>query len=164
MLATLIAGLLLVVGGLLRLGTYIKYIPFPVTIQFTAGIAVIIFVTQMHDFLGLHIPKEQSEFVPKLMALWGAIPTINPVALAVSLLCVATILVVRRFRPTWPALLIAVGAAAAMTAGLHLDVETIGSRFGAIPSGLPPPSLPPFAWRKSTRSFRMPSLSHYSEQ
>jgi SulP family sulfate permease len=147
-LATLIAGLLLMVAGFLRLGTYVKYIPFPVTVGFTAGIAVIIFVTQMHDFLGLHIPKEPSEFAPKLQALWSALPTINPVAVAVSLLSVAIILAVRRFRPTWPALLLAVGAAAAITAGLHLDVETIGSRFGAIPSGLPSPSLPVFSLEK----------------
>ena len=147
-LATLIAGLLLMAAGFFRLGTYVKYIPFPVTVGFTAGIAVIIFVTQMHDFLGLHIPKEPSEFVPKLQALWSALPTINPVAVAVSLLSVAIILAVRRFRPTWPALLLAVGAAAAITAGLHLDVETIGSRFGAIPSGLPSPSLPAFSLEK----------------
>ena len=147
-LATLIAGLLLMAAGFFRLGTYVKYIPFPVTVGFTAGIAVIIFVTQMHDFLGLHIPKEPSEFVPKLQALWSALPTINPVAIAVSLLSVAIILAVRRFRPTWPALLFAVGAAAAITAGLHLDVETIGSRFGAIPSGLPSPSLPAFSLEK----------------
>lgn len=147
-LATLIAGLLLMVAGFFRLGTYIKYIPFPVTIGFTAGIAVLIFVTQMHDFLGLHIPKEPPEFLPKLEVLWGALSTINPSAVAVSLLCVAIILVVRRFRPTWPALLIAVGAAAAITAGLHLNVETIGSRFGVIPSGLPSPSLPTFSLEK----------------
>jgi SulP family sulfate permease len=147
-LATLIAGLLLIMAGFLRLGTYVKYIPFPVTVGFTAGIAVIIFVTQMHDFLGLHIPKEPSEFVPKLQALWSALPTINPIAVAVSLSSVAIILAVRRFRPTWPALLLAVGAAAAITAGLHLDVETIGSRFGVIPSGLPSPSLPAFSLEK----------------
>jgi len=147
-LATLIAGLLLMAAGFFRLGTYIKYIPFPVTIGFTAGIAVIILVTQMHDFLGLNIPKEPSEFMPKLKALWGALPTINPVAVAVSLVSVAIILVVRRLRPTWPALLIAVVAAAAVTAGLHLNVETIGSRFGAIPAGLPAPSIPPFSLQK----------------
>lgn len=147
-LATLIAGLLLIVAGFFRLGTYIKYIPFPVTIGFTAGIAVLIFVTQMHDFLGLHIPKEPPEFLPKLEVLWGALSTINPSAVAVSLLCVAIILVVRRFRPTWPALLIAVGAVAAITAGLHLNVETIGSRFGVIPAGLPSPSIPTFSLEK----------------
>lgn len=147
-LATLIAGLLLIVAGFFRLGTYIKYIPFPVTIGFTAGIAVLIFVTQMHDFLGLHIPKEPSEFVPKLKALGSALSTINPAAVGVSLASVAIILAVRRFRPTWPALLIAVGAAAAITAGLHLNVETIGSRFGVIPSGLPSPSIPTFSLEK----------------
>lgn len=147
-LATLIAGLLLIVAGFFRLGTYIKYIPFPVTIGFTAGIAVLIFVTQMHDFLGLHIPKEPSEFVPKLKALGSALSTINPAAVGVSLASVAIILAVRRFRPTWPALLIAVGAAAAITAGLHFNVETIGSRFGVIPSGLPSPSIPTFSLEK----------------
>ena len=79
------------------------------TVGFTAGIAVIIFVTQMHDFLGLHIPKEPPEFLPKLAALWGAISTISPVAVVRLVSIVAIILVVRRFRPNWPALLIAVG-------------------------------------------------------
>jgi SulP family sulfate permease len=147
-LATLIAGALLMIVGFLRLGTYIKYIPFPVTIGFTAGIAVIIFASQLRDLLGLAIAKEPSEFVPRLTALWGAIHSINPVAVAVSLLSVGIILLVRRFRPAWPALLIAVFAGAAISAGLSLDVETIGSRFGAIPSGLPSPAIPTFSLEK----------------
>jgi SulP family sulfate permease len=147
-LATIIAGLLLMATGLLRLGTYIKYIPFPVTVGFTAGIAVIILAAQVRDLLGLALSKEPSEFVPKLTALWGALPSINPVAVAVSLLSVGTVLLVRRLRPAWPALLIAVLVAAAVTAGLQLNVETIGSLFGAIPAGLPSPSLPAFSLDK----------------
>ena len=76
----------------------------------------------------------QIYIIPKLQALWGALHSINPAAIAVSLLSVATILLVRKFRPAWPALLIGVLAAAIVTAGLSLNVETIGSRFGAIPA------------------------------
>ena len=75
----MMSGLILLAVGLLRLGTYIKYIPYPVTVGFTAGIAVIIFASQIKDLLGLTLAgKEPGPFVPKLEALGGALPTINP--------------------------------------------------------------------------------------
>lgn len=147
-LATVIAGAILMVIGFLQLGTYIKYIPYPVTVGFTAGIAVLILVTQVRDLLGLQLEKEPAEFLPKVTALWDAIGTINPVTVLLSALSIATILVLRRLRPSWPSLLIAVVLAAALTAGLNLNVETIGSRFGAIASGLPAPAIPAFSLEK----------------
>ena len=147
-LATLIAGLIMLAIGLLQLGTYIKYIPYPVTVGFTAGIAVIILVTQLRDLFGLQIANEPAEFLPKLSALWNAVGTVNPVTVLLSALSIATILIVRRLRPNWPSLLIAVVLAAALTAGLQLNVETIGTRFGEIPSGLPAPAIPPFSLEK----------------
>src|SRR5215470_13528882 len=104
-IATIMAGLLLVVIGLLRLGTYIKYIPFPVTVGFTAGIAVIIFASQLHDLLGLTIAHEPSALVPKLSSIIAALPTVRVPTVAVTLLSVATIVALRRLRPQWPAFL-----------------------------------------------------------
>ncbi len=149
-LATLIAGVILIAVGLLRVGTFIKYIPYPVTIGFTSGIAVIIVVSQMRDLAGLQLPHDPAEFVPKLRALWDAAATFSPATVAVSVLSLVTILAVHRWRPTWPGFLIALVGAAAATAFLQLDIATLGTRFGAMPSSLPAPSLPVFTWDKFT--------------
>jgi len=147
-LATLVAGLILIAAGFLRLGTYIKYIPFPVTVGFTAGIAVIIFASQLKELLGLDLGSEPAAFVPKLEVLWAARATINPEAVAVGAVALAVILGLRKWRPAWPGFLIAVVAAALMASGLDLDVGTIASRFGELPRNLPEPSLPPFSLAK----------------
>jgi SulP family sulfate permease len=141
-LATAIAGLILIAVALLRAGTYVKYIPFPVTVGFTAGIAVIIVASQLRELLGLTMAHEPAELVPKLMALRDALPTINWATVSVAIFSVAVILLVRRWRPTWPAFLIAVVAAAAACFLLHHDVATVASRFGEVPRSLPAPSLP----------------------
>jgi SulP family sulfate permease len=148
MLATMIAGAAMLVTGLLRLGGFIRLIPYPVTIGFTAGIAVIILVSQLRDFLGLKLAHEPAAMTAKVTALWGALPSFNAFAILVSLLCILTIALVRRARPNWPALLIAVLAASALSTILALNVETIGARFGAIPSGLPAPAIPAFTLDK----------------
>jgi sulfate permease, SulP family len=147
-LATLIAGAILVAAGFLQLGTFIKYIPYPVTVGFTAGIAVIIVVSQIHDLLGLQLAHEPTELVPKLQALWRAIPTLSVPTVGIALLSLAAILIVHRIRPRWPAFLIAVVLASAVTAVLHFDVATVGSRFGGVPDTLPRPHLPPFSLEK----------------
>jgi len=146
-LATLIAGLILLAIGFLRLGSYIKFIPYPVTVGFTAGIATIILVSQLKELFGLRVAHEPGELVPKLRTLWAAAGTVQPATVAVALAALVLILVLRRVRPHWPGFLIVVvlgGAAAA----LGLDVATIGSRFGGIPSTLPVPSLPDFSLEK----------------
>jgi SulP family sulfate permease len=149
-LATMMAGLVLIAAGLLRVGTYIKFIPYPVTVGFTAGIAVIIFASQLHDLGGITLAgKEPSEFVPKIVALAGGLNTVKPSALVVALVSIAVIAGLRRFRPSWPGILIAVVLAAIATAVLSLPVETIGSRFGGIPRELPYPSLPAFSLAKA---------------
>jgi SulP family sulfate permease len=147
-LATLIAGVILIAIGYLRIGTFIKYIPYPVTVGFTSGIAVIIVLSQVRDLAGLQLAHEPAEFLPKLRALWEAAPTFNLATMAVSVLSLATILAVHRFRPSWPGFLICLVGAAAATALLHLDIATLGSRFGAMPSSLPAPALPAFTWDK----------------
>ncbi|MBI3699504.1 MAG: SulP family inorganic anion transporter [Afipia sp.] len=143
LLATMIAGAILMIAGFLQLGTYIKFIPYPVTIGFTAGIAVIIFASQIRDLLGLTIAgKEPGELVEKLETLGRAIGTTNISAVAVSISTVGIILGLRKFRPAWPGMLIAV-VATGLAAGLFaLPVETIGTRFGGIPQSFPLPSFP----------------------
>ncbi len=142
-LTTLMAGLILLAAGLLNLGTYIRYIPYPVTVGFTAGIAAIIFASQLHDFLGLTLPAaEPAAFLPKIEALAGAWRTISPQAVLVSVFTILVIETTRRLRPHWPNLLMAVVGASLLTALLPWPVETIGTRFGGLPSGLPMPHLP----------------------
>ncbi|MGY3548167.1 SulP family sulfate permease [Bradyrhizobium sp. USDA 4472] len=149
-LATLMAGMVLIAAGLLRIGTYIKFIPYPVTIGFTAGIAIIIFASQLRDLAGITLAgKEPSEFVPKLVALAGGLHTVNPSALGVAVVSIAVIAGLRRWRPSWPGILIAVVLAAVASAVLSLPIETIGSRFGGIPRELPSPALPAFSLAKA---------------
>ena len=141
-LATFLSGFMLMAVGALRLGTYIKFIPYPVTVGFTAGIAVIIFASQMRDFFGLSLAgPEPSEILPKLEALWAARPSVTWAALCVALATVALIQGLKRVRPHWPGMLIAV-TLAAVAAAAGLGVETIGSRFGQLPRILPAPALP----------------------
>lgn len=147
-LATAIAGLILIVVALLRLGTYIKYIPLPVTIGFTAGIAVIIAASQISEMLGLKIAHEPSALVPKLQAIAKALPTINLQTFAVATLSLAVILLVRRLKPNWPAFLIAIVVAGIACYVLHLDVTTVTGRFGEVPRSLPAPSFPIFGFEK----------------
>lgn len=144
-LATMIGGFILLAIGFLQLGTFIKYIPYPVTIGFTAGIAAIIFTSQLRELLGLQMAHEPAAFVPKLQAIVAALPSINPTAIAVATLSLVLIVAIKKFRPQWPSLLIAVAAGAAATHFLHLDVATLGTRFGGVPQGFPAPILPDFA-------------------
>jgi SulP family sulfate permease len=144
-LATFLSGLMLVGVGALRLGSAIRFIPYPVTVGFTSGIAVIIFLSQIKDLFGLSLTvPEPSAVLEKLPVLWAARVTVTPAALAVALGTVAVILGLRRWRPKWPGLLIAVALAAVGVALAGLPVETIASRFGALPRVLPAPALPGF--------------------
>ncbi len=147
-LATMLAGIMMLVIGLFRLGTYIRYIPHSVTVGFAAGIAVIIFASQLRDLLGLDLVKEPGALAAKLVALWNAIGTIKPLTLAISAGGIAGILLIRKYRPRWPALLIVVIVSAIIATLLQLDIATIGSRFGAVPNSLPAPSLPVFDLQK----------------
>ncbi len=141
-LATFLSGLMLLAIGFLRLGTFIKYIPYPVTVGFTAGIAVIIFASQLKELLGIPLAHEPVELIPKLEALYGEIAHVNSSALAIAILTIGIIAGLRRYRPHWPGYLIAVAAAAIAAWGFGLPVETIGTRFGGIAQGLPMPHLP----------------------
>ena len=149
LLTTLMAGVILVLAGALRLGTYVRYIPYPVTVGFTAGIAAIIFASQLRDLLGLTLPDaEPAAFLPKLAALARALPTVTWAAVLAAAVTILVIEFGRRVRPRWPNLLIAVVCAALLVRFAHLPVETIGTRFGGLPHGLPAPSLPHASWER----------------
>ncbi|HEU0070220.1 MAG TPA: SulP family inorganic anion transporter [Alphaproteobacteria bacterium] len=145
LLATFVSGLFLALAGALRLGTFVKYIPFPVTVGFTAGIAIIIAASQLKEAFGLTLPgAEPAALMPKLEALWQARPTLNAATAGLTALTVALIVGIKRLDSRWPNLLFAVAAATLAAALLDLPVETIASRFGAMPSSLPAPALPAF--------------------
>lgn len=141
MTATFLAGFILVVAALLRLGTYIKYIPGPVILGFTSGIGIIIAVGQLKDFLGLKgdVP---GEFLHKIVGLWSIRDTFSFSALLVGVVTLAVISLLKVLRPSWPGLLFAVVGASGLAWLLDLPVDTVGSRFGGIPSTLPTPQLP----------------------
>jgi SulP family sulfate permease len=147
-MATLLAGIILVVAGYAKLGQVIKFIPHPVITGFTAGIAVIIASSQVKDFLGLSVANVPADFIPKWAAYFGAINTINIAAVLVGLGVLFTIILLRRFAPKLPGYLIAVVASAVAVTLFHIPVETIGSRFPDIPSGLPMPHLPEWDFAK----------------
>ena len=142
LLATLMAGLMLIAAGYLRLGNLMKFMPQPVVTGFTAGIAVTIFVSQIKDALGLRIDQVPGEFFARLQTYFSHIDTLSLAALGMTLGCLGLIVGIKRWRPNWPVLLIVVIAGA--LAGLVLPVATIGSTFGALPTSLPELSLPRF--------------------
>ena len=142
-LATILSGLMLMGIGYLRLGTYIKFIPYPVTVGFTAGIAVTIFSSVIKPLLGLSFSgAEPGPLLEKIPFLWSKLPTLSPAALSLSLASIVLLAGLRLWRPGWPAMLIVVALAALAAFALRLPVETIGSQFGGIPRDLPLPTLP----------------------
>jgi SulP family sulfate permease len=142
LLATLMAGSILVVGGLVRAGRFIALVPEAVIEGFTIGIALIIAISQLKDLFGLSA-RVPADLVEALPALWNAREGLNPIALTVGLCSIAGIALLRRIAPWLPGSLLVIGAASAAVALLSLPVDTIQSRFGALPAGLPMPSLPP---------------------
>ena len=148
LLATLLAGLILVVAGYAKLGQVIRFIPHPVITGFTAGIAVIIASSQVKDFLGLRIDQVSADFLLQWAAYWQALDSINWAALATGIASLALIILLRRIAPRAPGFLIAIIGASAAVSLLGLPVDTIGSRFPDIPAGLPMPAMPEFSFVK----------------
>jgi len=143
-LVSLMAGVGLVVMGLTGLGSAVKFIPRAVTIGFTNGIAILIASTQIKDFFGLRTPAVPSEFLPRMAMLIHYSGTIRWQAIAVSAGSLAVILLWPRITRRVPGSIVALLLATAATVAFHLPIETIGSRFGGIPQGLPHFALPRF--------------------
>jgi len=148
LLATLMAGAMLIVAGVARLGTWIKYIPEPVVTGFTSGIAVIIFSSQIRDLFGLTVTEVPAGFLEKWQAFWAARASIDLATVALAAAALATIIGLRRFAPKLPGFLVAVVGASLIVGIAGLPVETIGSRFGGIPSGIPWPQIPAISFAK----------------
>jgi SulP family sulfate permease len=142
LVATVMAGIMLVIFGLAKFGAVIKFIPHPVTTGFTSGIAVIIFAGQLKDLLGLRMDDVPADFVEKIAAYSTHLTAINPAALGVAALSLGILLIGPRVTTRVPAPFIALIASTAAVAIFDIPVETIGVRFGALPTGLPTPDLP----------------------
>ncbi|MFL6744965.1 MAG: SulP family inorganic anion transporter, partial [Sphingomicrobium sp.] len=142
LLATLMAGMILIVAGYAGVGRLMRYVPMPVVTGFTAGIAVIIASSQVGDFFGLSTGPVPIDFVDKWGVYWRGLGTFNAAAVGLGGATLALILLLRRIVPRFPAYLIAIVSAAAAASLLHLPVDTVGDRFPAMPSGLPMPHLP----------------------
>jgi SulP family sulfate permease len=145
--ATMIAGLILIILGFARLGSIIQFIPYPVTVGFTSGIAVVIASGQIRDALGLQMSSVPSEFLHKISAYADTIGTFNPWATGITLATILIILTVPRFFPRIPGSVVALVVVTAAVKAFALPVETIGSRFGSIPGSLPMPQLPNIDWK-----------------
>jgi SulP family sulfate permease len=143
-MCTMMAGVLLIGLGLTGLGTAVTFIPRPVVIGFTNGIGVLIASTQIRDFFGLQIADVPGEFIGRARALAGAASTASIEATLTAVLTVAVVLSLRRVSRRIPGSMIALVAGSALALALGLTVETIGTRFGGVPSGLPPLQLPRF--------------------
>jgi sulfate permease, SulP family len=158
-ICTIMAGAILVVMGMARLGTMIKFIPYPVTMGFTSGIAVLIFSTQIKDFFGLQIDKVPSDFIEKMKVLVGHLGTLQWPTLA---LAVASLAVIILWPKSWqrrvPGSIVALVLGTMAVAFFQLPVETIGSKFGGIPQALPAPQFPSLSWDNIQYLFR-PALT-----
>jgi len=141
-LATFMAGAILLLAGALRAGRLIRLVPEAVINGFTIGIAVIIASSQIKDLFGLSLAEVPAAFLEKLPALWAVRDTLSPATLAIGLVTMAAIVILRRAFPRFPGLILAVGATSAIVALAGLPVETIAARFGDLPRSLPMPGLP----------------------
>ena len=141
-IATFMAGIILVLFGLLRFGSLIKYIPYPITVGFTSGIAVTLFSTQVKDFLGLSMTKTPSEFIPKWEAYISHMNTTNLYTLAIGLLSLIILIFWPKINKKIPGSLIALIVTTLVVFIFNLPVATIGSQFGKISSNIPMPHIP----------------------
>jgi SulP family sulfate permease len=142
LVATMMAGAILLAAGLLRIGRLIRHVPDPVIEGFTIGIAVVIAASQIRDLAGLDTGPLAADFVPKVAALWAAKASVHWPALALGLATIAAMLVMRKVAPKLPSLPVIVGLGSVIAALLLPGIETVTSRYGDLPSGLPWPAMP----------------------
>jgi SulP family sulfate permease len=158
MIATMMAGVILMLMGFAQFGSLIKFIPYPVVVGFTSGIAVIIFSSQISDFLGLAIVRVPADFIDKWIAYATRLGTFNPESLAVGLLSLVTIIFWPKVSRKIPGSIIAIIASTLLVHFAGLDVATIETRFGEIPATLPPPAIPVFDFA-TVRQLVMPATT-----
>lgn len=144
--ATMIAGIMMILMGFARFGVLLKFIPFPVTVGFTTGIAVVIFSSQLKDFFGLQIEKVPPEFIERCSVLCQFAHTTNWWAFLIAFSTLILIFLLRRLYPKLPGAIIAVAFATILTQIFQLPVITIEGKFGAIPNLLPTPTLPDLSY------------------
>ena len=147
-IATFLAGIMLILMGLFKLGNIIKYIPYPVTVGFTTGIALIIFSSQMKDFFGLSIEKMPADFTEQWAIYAHEIFSVNFYALGIAFVSLLFLFKLRSMYPKVPAPIVVIILSSLAVSLFNLPVETIGSKFGALPTTLPEPSLPDFSLEK----------------
>ena len=153
LMATFLSGFILMAAGAAQLGRYVKFLPYPVTIGFTAGIAVIIFTSQLKPLFGLTLTgPEPAALAAKLAALWAARATLSPAALGVALITIALLQAIKRWRPHWPNMAIAVAGVSLAVWAAGVPLERVGDRFGTLPRFLPAPHLPDLTWASLTAS------------
>lgn len=140
---TLMAGVMLIVMGLTGTGSAVRFIPRPIVIGFTNGIALLIASTQIRDFLGVQMPSNPSAFLDRLVMIGHYLTTVSIPAVTLAAASLATILIVNRYVKVVPGTVVALVFGTLAAYLLHLPVDTIGSRFGGVPSGLPHISIPP---------------------
>jgi SulP family sulfate permease len=151
--ATVIAGIILMAMGFAKLGTLLRFVPYPLTVGFTSGIALIIFTSQLNDFLGLKIDPLPADFIEKWGAYAGHTTGVTTAALAIGALALAILILWPRITHRVPASLVALVGVTAVVHVFRIPVDTIGSRFGAVPTTLPAPHLPQVTWRTLTQLF-----------
>jgi len=145
-MSMIIAGVVLIIAGYLKLGTYIKYIHYTVVIGFTAGIGILLISTQIKDLLGLQIDSVPAEFLPKWSAYLNNLDKFSFSSIFISVFAFGVICYIQIKKPKLPAYLISVVGATVIVALFGLDIATIGNKFGGIPHFLPMPKLPEFDW------------------
>lgn len=142
LIATIMAGIILIFLGIARVGSFIKFIPYPVTTGFTAGIGVVIFSSQIKDFLGLTYKETSPEFIDKWISIFSNLSTINISSAAIGICTVAIILVIRKMSTNIPSHIVAIVISTALCFFLGLNAETIGDRFGTINAVFPSFTVP----------------------
>src|SRR5258708_3180656 len=140
--ATLIAGILLVLMGLFRMGALLKFIPYPVTVGFTTGIALIIFSSQIGDFLGFNLIAPPAGFIEKLLVYRAHLPEVNIAAVGIGMISLLVIAIWPKVTRRVPGMVIAIFVGTVAVKSFNLPVATIGSRFGSVPNHLPLPHIP----------------------
>lgn len=152
-IATMLAGVMLIVMGLARFGSLLKFVPYPLVVGFTSGIALIIFSSQLNDLLGLRIQDLPADFIAKWGSYAAGFAGADPVSVAVGAGSLVVILIVQRLGWRLPGSLLAIVLATAAVQAMDLRVETIGSRFGDVPTSFPAPRLPSVSWSDVPRLF-----------